>query len=302
MKKFFCYFVMALCVGFAMTSCGDDDDDNGVKNYTTEKYKSGATSYNLDQGVVIDNNGNASVTGVSLTESGKVVVEVIINGKKKYVTYDGELGENGVITVKSGKQIVGTVQKVSSRAGDVNIIINLTISVPGYGNYTFTTTNPVQAVEIAQAAAGDLVATWKVERMKVTLDFDEKTDASAETKAGKGGDLNEFLKLAQENDVKLTDEEENQLKKEIVSITIDGFKLFSIQYKDGTTDAATWEGEDSMKALELLLKDDSMGNKFLNSQSQVDILYPGNDKVVLKITSRLEEDKCTGTLTVNLTK
>jgi hypothetical protein len=49
------------------------------------------------------------------------------------------------------------------------------------------------------------------------------------------------------------------------------------------------------------LKDlDEMGNKFLNNSSVIEVKYPGDNKIVLKLTTRLEEDACTAVLTVNL--
>ena len=306
MKKYLSFLALALCVGFLTLSCSSDDDNNNNNDddgtptgYSKEKYAEQSAAYTIAPGTVKSSqNSKISIVGLHITESGLAEFEIDVEGKKKFVSLNAEINGNEYI-LKDGSKIVGSIKKNATRA-TVLLDITVTMFIPEKGECTFTTTDPVQAEEIAKLLkSSDLIATWSIERMKVTLDFDEKTDASTEVYSG---NLEEFLKLAKQNNIKLKEDEEAALKKEILTFTVDGYGLFTIKYKDGSEDAAKWEWDGDVNKLRIELKDEDMGNKFLNSSSKIEVKYPGDNKIVLKIQSRLEEDKCTATLTANLKK
>lgn len=309
MKKNFFYFAMALCVALCNVACGDDNEGGDDGGYTTPKYSEQAAAYTISEGV--ENQVKADATGgeevilksLNFTEDGKVVVGVEVDGALKYVTYDVVISGD-TYTVKSGTKVLGTITKVTTRGGNLtNLRIDFSISLPAYGTVHFATEAPVQAVKLVKAViGGDIIGTWKVNRMKLTIDFDDKakTDPSLEVKSG---NLTEFVKLAEDNGVNLTEEEENRLSREIISFTVDQYSMFSIAYKDGGSDAASWKWDGSGKSkLKITLKNSDMGNKFLEDNSTIEVKYPGNNLLVLKMTTRLEDDKCKATLTVNLGK
>jgi hypothetical protein len=308
MKKSLIYFAMAFFVALGNVACSSDDssDNNDNKgNYTKPKYADQATAFTINEGAVrqtitVDGEEKpVDLRSVYFTDAGKAIFEVNIDKKVKYVTYDVTI-EGNTYTIKKGSLVQGTISRTESRAGGATLVFHFEINVPGYGVFRFDTDTPVSVVELAVSiAGGDICSTWYVERTKLTLDFDTKTDASTEVNSGK---LHEFLTLAKNNGVKLSEQDEEELNKEIVSFTLNNFSLFSIEYKDGNSDAATWSWEGtSHDKLKIYLKDlDEMGNKFLNNSSVIEVKYPGDNKIVLKLTTRLEEDACTAVLTVNL--
>lgn len=320
MKKNLFYFAMAFCVALCNVACSSDDGDDSGKNnnnnnntntnsegYTAPVYAEQATAFTINEGTVTETargGEKVELRGVNFTESAKAVFELRVNEKLKYVTYDVDINGD-IYTVRDGSTVLGTITRVSAsrvtRAG-VTLVFNFKLIIPDVGEVTFKNDNPVSATELPKViTGGDVVATWLVERMKLTLDFDEKTDASTEVG---NGSLKKFLELAEENNVSLSEKDRADLDKEIASFTIDKFGLFSLNYANGKgSDAAKWSwvGGDTGK-MAITLKDADMGNKFLKDNSTIEVKYPGDNKIVLKMTTRLDEDKCTAVMTVNLKK
>lgn len=308
MKKNLFYFAMALCVALCNVACSSDDDgdDNGGK-YTAPKYTEQATAFVISEGVVeaVAGGETASLTGVNLTEGGKAVIEVEIDGAKKVVTYDVVYESDGTYTIKDGNTVLGTIKKVVvSRASGktVSLQINFRVFIVGYGWYNFAPSEITAAVEKAKTNnGGDIISTWKLTRMKLTIEFDEegKKDVSTEVESGK---LHDFITLAEDNGVNLTADEKKSLNREVMSFIIDDFSTFTITYKDGGSDAANWKWDGSKNKLIITLKNSEMGNKFLQDNSTIEVKYPGDNKLIMKMKTRLEDDKCNATLTVNLSK
>lgn len=309
MKKNFFYFAMALCVALCTVSCGSDDDGDSAPSYTPQKYEKEATAFTLGNNVASVTQGNEtiSITGLNFTESGKAIIETthMKEGKTtvKYSTYDAEINGNEYI-IKDGANKIGTVVNNGTRSSEgVEITINITLSFDGVP-VTIKPANAVKAVhmlEVIAASQGltNITRTWQVERMKLTLDFDDDQDFSTEVT---GGSLKPFQELAEEHNIILTEKDRTALNRSIVGLTLDKFGLFTVTYSDKFNDAAQWSwavGSNDSK-IKITLKDEEMGNKFLNSNANIDVKYPGDDKLILKVTVRLDEDKCTAYSTFNL--
>jgi hypothetical protein len=311
MKKNFFYFAMALCVALCTVSCGSDDGDD-APSYTPQKYEKEATAFTLEDRTasnVIGSGEIISITGLNFTESGKAIIETTHwkTGKTtvKYSTYDAEINGNEYI-IKDGANKIGTVVNNGTRGSSegVEITINITLSFDGGEPVKINPANPVAAVhmlEVNAASQGltNITRTWQVERMKLTLDFDDDQDFSTEVS---GGSLKPFQELAEEHNIILTEKDRTALNRSIVGLTLDKFGLFTVTYSDKFNDAAQWSwvvGSNDSK-IKITLKDEEMGNKFLNSNANIDVKYPGDDKLILKVTVRLDEDKCTAYSTFNL--
>jgi len=311
MKKNFFYFAMALCVALCTVSCGSDDDGDSAPSYTPQKYEKEATAFTLEDRTasnVIGSGEIISVTGLNFTESGKAIIETthLKQGKtsKKYSTYDAEIDGNKYI-IKDGNKEIGTVINNGTRGSSegVEITINVTLTFDGVP----VTINPDHAVEAihkleviaASQGLNNITRTWTVQDMKLTLDFDNKPDASVIVQ---GGSLREFQELAEEHNIILTEKDRTALNRSIVGLTLDKFGLFTVTYSDKFNDAAEWSwvvGSNDNK-IKLTLKDEEMGHKFLNSNAGIDVQYSGNDMITMVISVRLEEDKCTAYSILNL--
>ena len=302
MKKNFFYFAMALCVALCTVSCGSDDDGDSTPHYTPQKYANDAAAYQLNTEAVTVGDEQVTISGMNFTQSGKAIFETQhVRGDKKttkYSTYDVEIDGN-TYTVKENGQKIGTVVRKETRAGgeDVELTINLSLTFNGIpANFFFT--DPVNAIKLIKLMTKtDITRTWVIERMKLSLDFTDKEDASVETSSGS---LVPFLNKAKEQNVKLSAKDEDALSREIVGITLDEYGLFTINYKDKFNDAAKWEWKVTDKSFKITMKDTEMGNKFLNDNVNIDVRYTANDKVALIVTAELPEDKCTAYITFNL--
>jgi hypothetical protein len=316
MKKNFFYLALSLCVALTTLSCGSDDDGgDGIPHYTQQKFaeQTAAFTVNENEVVAITTSGNSdekvSLTGLNFTESGKAIIETTherSDGKKtvKYTTYDADINGN-TYTVKDGSKVQGTVAYTTVRAAGegVMITINLTVKI-GDVEFKFATTEPASAVKLLEAMAQtvgltNITRTWTVERMKLTLDFEDKPDASTEVN---NGSLKEFQELAERQNIILKETDRTALNRTIQGITLDKYGLFTITYSDKYNDAAKWQwvaGSNDSK-INIVLKDEEMGNKFLQTNMSIDVQYPGNDKLTLKLTVKLPEDKCTAYMTLNL--
>lgn len=328
MKKSFFYFVMAAGLVLGTYSCSKDSTDEtpAPKSETgipAPPFASSAVAFNIpkdavkakNESVVTETGEEVSVclTGVDITESRKAIFEVTTvysdnTTKLKYVTYDVSV-EGNVYKVKNAQgTVIGTIENVGTRASSSTyIIISVTISIPGIGEITFVTDNPVVVEEVVEAIVEtvntiSLARNWTVTRMKLILTFDDpgKTDAS---RIENGGNLHNFIELAENNGVSLTEHDKEQLNKVITGVSIDKSGLFAISYNNGGTDAANWKWANSSQNLQIqiTLKDGDMGNKFLKDNSIVDVqLYPETNQCILILNTRLEEDKCTASLQMTM--
>jgi hypothetical protein len=315
MKKNFFYFAMALCVALCTVSCGSDDDsDDGVPHYTKQKYETEAAAYDIVPRTAVSSTPSAegeevSITGIDFTESGKAIFELTFespNGKKtlQYVTYDVEINGD-TYTVKDGSKTIGTVVKKGSRASSEGVMITINVSLTvGGKTYPFSFDDPVAAVQLLEVMAAskgltDITRTWQVESMMLVLRFDNGNSPSVRVTGGK---LTNFQILAEDNGIILKEKDRTALNRTIQGITLDKYGLFTVTYSDKYNDAATWSwvaGSNDGK-INLILKDEAMGNKFLENSTDIEVQYTGDDKINLVLTTRLEADECTAYITMNL--
>ena len=320
MKKNFFYLAMAMCVAMCTLSCGSDDDDNGGGStpqqytYTKQKYADEATAFTIEEDHLISTTETsfgetASLTAINFTESGKAIFETTFkqtNGKKnvKYTTCDYDISGNTYTVKEDGKEI-GTIVNNGTRAASegVMITINLKLKIGGV-EYPFITDTPVDAVHMLEGLAAsdgltNITRTWKVSRMVLTLRFDKGDDPSVKVDGGK---LSKFQILAEDNGIILKEEDRTALNREILGITLDKQGLFTITYSDKYNDAAnwTWQAGSNGGKINLRLKDEEMGNKFLENTTTIEAEYAGDNKINLYLTTRLESDKCTAIMILNL--
>ena len=336
MKKYYFSFAMALCVAISNVACGSDDDstDNNNSNNnsnTSEKVipapatAASAVAYQIPSGNVtakrtdlITKDGihvSADLTGINITEGGKAVIEVTTtdennNKKKRFVTFDAKLQDDRYVVTDRGRSI-GTIKKESSPTrGNSNVALTFHLKFTMNsitGELEFEAADPITAIamEMALGNSNNLVSlarTWTIERMKLTLVFDDKSKSDASTTVN-GGSLSSFIKLAEDNGVNLSEKDKTNLNKDIESVTFDKNGLFTLTYTNGDTDAANWNwvaGSGESK-LNIKLMDSEMGNRFIENNSKIDIqYYPETKKVILILSTRLEDDKCDASLLINL--
>lgn len=321
---------MAFCVALCNVACGSDDNDsegNGGNNNNkgatipAPPKADNAVAYEIPSGKMTakskdlkNDEGNtisADLTRVNITESEKAIVEVTttdVNSKRKkyYATFDATLSGD-TYTISDNGEKVGIIKKASATRGNEDLYVSLKFKINGItGVLEFEALDPIQvkAYEALLGSSPNLISiarTWYIERMKLVFVFDNKSsDASVIVE---GGNLSEFIKLADDNDVSLSAKERADLNKDIKSITLDKNGQFTLTYTNGGTDVADWNwvsGTNEAK-LQIHLKENEMGNKFLADNSQVEVqFYPATKQILLIMTTRLESDKCTASLLINL--
>lgn len=337
MKKLF-FFALMASMALCNVSCGSDDDDNDNDNKVTTNDKGNTTVGVFDEKAAhyeIANNvapqttatvkkedgslveAKAGLTGFNVTEYGQAVIEVNVDGSKKYCAYDAKLksgsDQEELYELYEKSKTVGTVtvkKKSAARATrgteTVELIFNLTVSVEINGEMvplTFEDNAEAKQVveETVKTVTTQLTNTWKVEYMKLVISYDDKSKNAYSTDE-ESGNLRPFIQKAVDNGVTLSDKDKSRLNRAIQSIIIDKNNLLVLVYDNGGSDAATWRwvNETGDLAIGITLKDSQMGNKFLSNNSKIGVELRDNGKANLILTTRLEEDKCTVSLIVNL--
>lgn len=306
MKKTLFFFAVAACVAFANISCGSDDGGSGggggsiptfdPPSMTEEAAKYEITDFEInrtEEGVPV----TATLMGVSVTESGKVVVEFLLNGRVRCATYNVALTGDVYVITDSNNKVVGKfsmakpVAMAPTRADSpIQMNITIEIEVPGLGTLKFDTAEtPVEVSKVVDAikAGGpsltNIARTWKVAQMKLSLDGDI-TPLSMLEESGK---LSVFVEEINKRNTGFSKEDIAKLNKEIKSITLDKNGMLSIEYTEGLSDAAVWNWDAAdFSKIGIELRDSEMGNKFLSDNSSINL--------------RFNNVGCTFTLTTNL--
>ena len=239
----------------------------------------------------------ATLMGVSVTESGKVVVEFLLNGRVRCATYNVALTGDVYVITDSNNKVVGKfsmakpVAMAPTRADSpIQMNITIEIEVPGLGTLKFDTAEtPVEVSKVVDAikAGGpsltNIARTWKVAQMKLSLDGDI-TPLSMLEESGK---LSVFVEEINKRNTGFSKEDIAKLNKEIKSITLDKNGMLSIEYTEGLSDAAVWNWDAAdFSKIGIELRDSEMGNKFLSDNSSINL--------------RFNNVGCTFTLTTNL--
>lgn len=306
MKKTLFFFAVAACVAFANISCGSDDGGSGggggsiptfdPPSMTEEAAKYEITDFEInrtEEGVPV----TATLMGVSVTESGKVVVEFLLNGRVRCATYNVELTGDVYVITDSNNKVVGKFSMAKSVAmaptrADSPIQMNITIEikVPGTGTLKFDTgetpvvvSKIVDTIKAGGSSLTNIARTWKVAQMKLSLDGDI-TPLSMLEESGK---LSVFVAEIKKRDTGFSEKDIDKLDKEIKSITLDKNGMFNIEYTEGLSDAAAWHWDAAdFSKIGIQLRDSEMGNKFLSDNSSINL--------------RFNSVGCTFTLTTNL--
>lgn len=299
MNKTLFHYAMALCMGFCLLACSEDEEstpDYGV-NLPAAKYADKAVSLTISNPSAISVTpaaaGPASVPtlqGVNITESGTAIFETLVDGSKKYasteVTIDGD-----TYTLANGK---GTITVYRGRAtASVSIVMNITIDIPGVGSVAFSTQPgyPAAATEETATASGGqtldyMARTWNLEA--ITLDL--KGDVEA-FRIFKSGDLAAIRDYAIEQGANIAQDEREAFERVVETITISKTGLMAINYADGRIDAATWNWTtEQYNEISLNFMDNNMGNKFLNNDSQIEVVF-SEDMCLLKIHTKITGSK-----------
>lgn len=324
MKKLF-FFALMLGMAVCNFSCSSDDDGgNGGNNNSGNKgnqtegiYADKVAEYTIPEAeapeIITDDNIKVQLTGFNLTEYGKGILELVVDGGINYETFDVVIDGNKYLLSQNGIS-AGFIEfaeaKTKTRAGSnaVELKFNLSFQHEVNGEMVpITFDNIAQAQQVIDYVnttyTSNITNAWGLERMKLTITFDDKSKTPASTNT-QGGDLRPFIDLAKKNDVTISEKDEKELTRTITSLIIDKSKLFVLEYEEGGSDAATWkwitENEKNL-AIGIKLKDGkTMGNKFFNDDSQINVQLRDNGKINLILSTYLEDDKCTASLLVNL--
>lgn len=301
MKKGFFYFAMAAFAVFGLASCGDDDEfvkpDNSDIVIPEPESSSQAADYHFTGSGMSSEDGNAKLMGLTITESGKAVADIITPEGEKFVSFDTKM-ENGLISLFDEKgNFIGTIQEVSTKSqATVSLIVDIEIYINGK-TYTFQIKdgNAVTVLKFLNEATGgqlltNLARTWNVKSMFLTLSGD--VDLS---KYEESGNMEVFVAEARKRDAGLTPTEEAQLSKVIKSFSADKNGNLFIEYveKDGThlTEAAKWYWNASMTGIVIKFRDTAMGNKFMSDNSQIDLEFNASGGLTLGLNTDIKGTK-----------
>lgn len=284
MKKSIFILAAAACVALCNISCGSDDDGGSSSGNTPVKlpqptYSDLAADFAIPvDAVTADGDNGASLTGLNFTESGKAIVEVSVNGAKKYVTYNYNAnGGTYVITDKTGKKVgeLKTVQAQAPTRSTTDITVTFEVEVYFYSSgtsYSFQTDGTVARKAIQSIASTDntvnLARTWVVQEMKMTLEGDVSASINVQ-----GGNLRILGEEAKARGANLTKDELEEMNKVVKGMTLDKNGLFSIEY-DEVTEACSWQWTDANQdKLRIKLRDSEFGNRFLCENSDVHVKF-----------------------------
>ncbi len=302
MKKSIYFLAMAVFAVFCAVSCGDDDDfvkpDNSNIVLPDPPLASQAAEYQFTGDGLKSTDGESTMQALTITESGKAIVDIITPLGEKFITYDAKV-ENGRISIYDEfGNLIGEAQEVGTKgSANVSLILDCEIIVNGK-TYSFKITgeSAITVLKVINEITGgqvltDLARTWDVQSLFLTLSGD--VDLS---KYEPSGNMEVFVNEARKRDVGLTAEEEAQLSKIIKSVTPDKNGNLFIEYieKDGTylTEAAKWEWIDSkMSGIVIKFRDTKMGNKFFANDSQINIEFNVAGGCTLELNTDIKGSK-----------
>lgn len=295
MKKYFIITALAVIAMTAITACSSDDSD------TTPEYKAQlnkpaqadqAVQFQLTQPLASNAEDPAEkplLTAIDITESGKVILEFHSPQRQAPVYVMEDVAINGDSYTFSGSQAQGTIQRTASnarittRAGSDELRINITVTAIDQVTLSYSTeegetvativTTPVSTDE----ALSNLARTWNI--LGAMIDVNSSDIKAYEEFTSRGGImyLKDILDEALAQGINLSEKEQHDFDKQIRSVTITKSGLFTIDYADGTEDAAGWRWtNDTHTQFTITLKGEDMGNKFIVTNSNIAIAYNGN--------------------------
>ena len=306
MKKSFFPFVLAACAALINVSCSVDESprvvpDDSAITYNEPKNASSAAFYEIPENAIqnTSTDGIASLTGLSITESGKAIVEVTTDEGTLFATYDADVN-GSVLYIKDEKGVrLGTIICSSSRSSeDIGIRLELTVTIKGK-TFIFktSTTVPVKKTtsDDTDSRTKNVARTWSVLSMNIVLEGDVNI-----SKLENSGNLKVFADEAQNAGANLSQGDYNALCKVIKTITLDKNGLFVIEYDNNTSDVCTWKWVNEEKKVMSLTphKNTECGNKFLPANSTVTVDFTKQSTAFTLKTDISDSKHYTAVLTV----
>lgn len=307
------YFLMAFAVMTAMclaTACSSDDDDNENKqdeqvNLPVPQNAANAIEFKLTipQAPTAGQGDSPVLNTIDITECDETLLELQLPESGDIVFVKGKAQKNGNRYELSGDMVKGYVEMVSNsarstRTTSTGLIIDIEVKFSVTEVYTYKNTNgEIITAEQITPIDGDeaekrLIRTWNVLGAIFDLQGDDgvKPAVFFESTNGVLNLETTFLKEAEKRNVNLTADEKDELRKKLKTVTITGTRIFSLDYVDGSVDAASWQWTDEKKkeAFRITLRDGKMGNKFIQNASLITAEFSGN-RCNLKLATSFDD-------------
>ncbi len=309
------YFLMAFAVMTAMcltTACSSDDDDNDNKqeeqvNLPVPQNAANAIEFKLEipktPTAAVGNTDAPVLNTIDITECSELLLELKRPESNSLVFVKGKVTKNGNRYNLSGDKVKGFVELAEAKARGTRtttstIIIDIEVSFSATETYTYKnddgetiTVEKITPIN-GNEAEKRLIRTWNVLGAIFDLQGDDGVKPAVFFESTNGVlDLEAtFLKEAEKRNVNLTADEKNELRKKLKTVTITGTRIFSLDYADGSVDAASWQWTDESKkeAFRITLRDGKMGNKFIQNASLVTAEFSGN-RCNLKLATTFDD-------------
>lgn len=297
-KKFF-YFAFAVMTAMCVTTaCSSDDKEEDTPkpseaNLPAPTNASEAVQFTLSTPMTSTTTGTEGSTNdapvlktIDITESSEVLLELRSKeGKTFYVKEKATISGNTYTF--NGSSVKGYIKVLDgtslTRSSSSSLEINIEVTVSGTEVYTYknddgeTVTATKEVPLTGDEILDNLARTWNI--LGVILDLKNDDIKAYEEWDAVGGvfDLETtVLKEALDQGVNLTEQEQKDMKRKIKSISFTKTGLFTVDYADGKTDVATWKWSNSQKTqFRITLKDNEMGNKFIDNNSKIDFAFNG---------------------------
>jgi hypothetical protein len=307
MKKFF-FYAFAVMTAMCMTACSSDDDNDDKKQNETVMPKpvnaEQSVQFALDTPKSPENvdDDAPQLKTIDFTESGDVLIEFKHPVSQSVVYIKDKASFNGTTYTMNGSKVKGTVKVAgqaarATRADNVELAVDIAVTFSTEKTYTYVTgegetiTVTKDAPPTGDQALDILARTWNV--LGLILDLKGDDIKAFETWDAVGGvfDLETtVLKTALERDVNLSADEQKALKKKVKGVVITKTKLFALDYTDGTEDVASWNWADASKTgIRIMLKDDKMGNKFIQDATMISFAFNG-DRCNMKLATTFTDN------------
>ena len=291
MKKNVLFIALVALFSFVVASCSSDDNQEEKTDYpvnlNTPTNAENTVLYELPVALAPTTESNLQLKSLDITESGKIIVELRYSDTQKPVYVMGNVSKNGNTYTVSGDKLNGTIQMASAnarttRSSNSSLVINLTITLEEVVSYVTEDGETVEAVvtqtiDSSDEAMNRLARTWNILGAIVDIKGDNiKAYEEFESRNGVF-DLKDILDEAVQQGISVSDDDRAALEKRIKNVTLTKSQKFILTYVDGGEDVAEWEWANSEKTrIKINLKDDSMGNLFLNDDSKLFISFRDN--------------------------
>ena len=286
-------------------------------NLSTPPYAQQAVRYDLNPELKAsastgDIETAPALKAIELSESGKILLELhnTIDNKLLYIMEEAIVSGNTY--TMNGSKVRGTIKKATAnartRAND-QLTANIRVTIGNGETLTYTTEEETVDVTTTtfnnngsgsgnngngngngsgnngsgsgnyDEATHNLVRTWNVLGTILDLKSKSKNVKAYEEFDSRGGlfYLEDVLEEALRQDVKLTEEEQEEFKRVVKNVTFTQSGLFIISYVDGTEDVARWQWANSQKTMiTMKLMDEEMGNKFISDDTVIEVAFNGN--------------------------